>query len=185
MQPGGRRRDGALRAREDRLVVGAVARITARLAFNVGRQRHRAVARERVAKRRALAIEAQDHFALRAFLDHLGGEIGSEFDMVPRVQPPRTLGVGAPPAAAQIARQCHLDRRQSAPPDQPRRNDLGVVEDQQVAGPQQLRQIGDMAVRDHPLGRQHEQPRAVARLGRAVGDQFARQCEIEIGEAHG
>ena len=72
----------------------------------------------------------------------------------------------------------------AAPADQPGRDDLGVVEHQQVARPQQLRQIGDTPVAQPAGRRQDQQPRRVARLGRAVGDQLARQVEIEIVEMH-
>jgi hypothetical protein len=166
-------------------VIGTVARVAAALPFDVGRQRHCAVAGEGVAERLALAIEAQDYLALRAFFDHFGGEIGGEFDAVPWVQPARALGVGEPTAAAEIARQRHLDRRQPAPPDQSRRDHLRVIEDEQVSRAQQLRQVGDIPVGGLSLGRHHQEARAVARLGRAVGDQLARQSEIEIGEMHG
>jgi hypothetical protein len=39
--------------------------------------------------------------------------------------------------------------------------------------------IGDLA-----LGRQDQKPRALPRLGRPVGNQFARQIEIELGKIH-
>jgi hypothetical protein len=61
---------------------------------------------------------------------------------------------------------------------------LGVVADEEVAGAQQIRQVGDMPVGERPRGRDVQQARGLARLARAIGDQLARQREIEIVEAH-
>ena len=134
---------------------------------------------------RDLAAEPQHDLAVRCFLDHLGGEIGGEIEPVGRVQPPRAAGIGAPHAAAEIARQGDLDARVATPADQPRRDHPGVVENQQVARPQQIRQLRDMPVEKAAGRRQHQQPRRLARLGRPVGYQLARQIIVEIGETHG
>ena len=75
-------------------------------------------------------------------------------------------------------------RAPAAPPDEPRRDHLGVVDDEEVARPHQLRQIGDMPVTEAARRRQHQEARRLARLGRPVGDQLARQGEVEIGEVH-
>ena len=188
MQPGRRRRDRALLFREHRLIVGAVARVAVRelsaRAFDIGRQRHRAVPSERLAKGRPLAVEAQRDLALGALLGHLGREVRSEIDMVARAQPPGALGIAAPHTTAEVPRQRDLDRRLPAPADETGRDHLGVVEHQEIARPQQFGQIGDMPVGQLAGGRDHQQPGAVARLGRAVGDQVARQVETEIGKLH-
>src|SRR5688572_31786531 len=52
---------------------------------------------------------------------------------------PYTTLFRSPHAAAQIVRQSNLDPRHAAPPDQPRRDHLGVVDDQEVARPHQFR----------------------------------------------
>ena len=64
-----------------------------------------------------------------------------------------------------------------------RGNDLGVVEDQHVARPEQLRQIEHLMVGN--LAAAHdEQPRAVPRPRRPQRDAIGRKVEIEIGDAH-
>ena len=72
MQPRGRRGNGALGAGEHRLVIDAVLRVAAGNSagrpLDVGRQRHRAMAGERRAKRRPLACKTQRHRALGALL---------------------------------------------------------------------------------------------------------------------
>ncbi len=88
-------------------------------------------------------------------------------------QPPCALRISPPRAAAGLHGQCNLDRSLPAPADEPRRNDLGVVEHEQVARTQQLRQIANPPV-EQPAGRgQDQQPGGVARLGRMVRDQLA------------
>ena len=80
------------------------------------------------------------------FFGDLGGEIRGEDEAVARAQPARTLGEGAPRAAAEIAVERNLDRCRAAAPHQPRRHHFGVVEDEEVARPQQCRQIHDLPV---------------------------------------
>src|SRR5260370_36070511 len=107
MQTGGRRRDGAGGAGEDRLVVALVAWITARWTstgpLDVGRQRHRAVPGERGLERLAFAFEAQHHIARVALAGNFCREIGGEGNAVAGPEPPRTLDIGLPHAAAEAA----------------------------------------------------------------------------------
>ena len=118
------------------------------------------------------------------FFGDVGDEILCEDDMVADPQPARALGKGAPRTAAEIAMQGHLDRSHPAPADEPCRDNLGVVEDEQIAAPQQRRQIRNPPVLQPSRGRDHEQPSGVARLARVGRDQPARQLEIEIVEMH-
>ena len=64
----------------------------------------------------------------------IGGEILGEDETVARAQPARTPGKGAPRAAAEIAVERDLDRCRAAAPNEPRRDHLGVVEDEKIAG---------------------------------------------------
>ena len=114
---------------------------------------------------------------------HLGREIGGEFDPVAGLEPPRPLGEGTPAPAAEVAVERHLDRRRAAPAVQAGRDDAGVVEHHHVARPQQMRQVQDLPVGE-PVA-DGEQPRRVARLARPAGDQLPRQCEIERVDPHG
>ncbi len=183
MQPGGRRGDGAVLRREHRLVVGVVAGIAARGPLDVGRQRHAAEAREPGAKFLPLDVEAQRHVAFRVLGGDRGGEALAEGDGIAGLHPLAALDEGAPGAAADIAVERHLDPGRAAHADQPCRDDARVVADQQVARPQQKRQVADGAVRQ--CRPDDEQARGVARLDRMVRDQLPRQLEIEIVDAHG
>ena len=64
----------------------------------------------------------------------------------------------------------------------------GVVEHEHVAWGEQLGQVAHDAVfesRPEPLARMNdEEPRGVARLGRAQRDALVRQLEVEIVDAH-
>ncbi len=79
--------------------------------------------------------------------------------------------------------QRDLDAREAAMADQPRRDDPSVVEHRDVAAPEQARQIADRTVAALP-GRDHEQPRGIARRDRVIGDERARQVKIEGVDAH-
>ena len=65
-----------------------------------------------------------------------------------------------------------------------RGNDLGIVEDQNVHWPQQLRQIADNMV-GYPVAVDLQQFRAVARHRRSQSDPVLRQRKIEKINAHG
>src|SRR6516162_11548010 len=83
-----RRRYCSLGAGEDCLVIGAVARVAAARALDIGRQRHRAVASQRLAKCLASEVEAQGYVALGMLFDDIGEEIPGEDDAVAHPQPP-------------------------------------------------------------------------------------------------
>src|SRR5690606_3789795 len=71
-------------------------------------------------------------------------------------------------------------------PEQPRRNHPGVVEHQQVAGLQQLRQVTHLQVGERALARWHHQQPAGGTLGqRLLRDQFLRQVVVEVGLLQG
>ncbi len=71
-------------------------------------------------------------------------------------------------------------------PEQARRNDPGVVEDQQIAGLQQLGQVAHLAVGQRlRRWRHHQQPARRALGQRRLGDQFVGQVVMEIGLLQG
>src|SRR5215469_10675209 len=111
VQPGSRRRDGALGASKDCLIIAAIMCITAARALDVGWQRHVAVASERLAERFGREIEAQAQVTLRVLLgDHCGQAVAKD-DGVARPQPARALREGAPKAAAKVAVERDLYHR--------------------------------------------------------------------------
>ena len=69
---------------------------------------------------------------------------------------------------------------------QPRRNHLGVIDDQRVAGLQQVRQIAHTAIIEFRLlARPHDQqPRRIARNNRPQRNPLWREFEIEQIRAH-
>ncbi len=117
------------------------------------------------------------------FRDQGGKAIGKD-DAVARPQPAGSAGEGAPCPAAEVAVQGDLDRRLAAAAGEPRRDHLGVVEDEEITRPQQGRQIGDAAVRELAGRRDQQQPGRISRRARVFGDQRAGQVEIELVEAH-
>ena len=74
MQPGGRRGDRPLLVREHRLVVGAIGRRDPSARGDIGRQRRRADAVDRLVERRAVKGEGQSDLAVLAFRLDLGVE---------------------------------------------------------------------------------------------------------------
>jgi hypothetical protein len=85
--------------------------------------------------------------------------------------------------------QHDLDPRRGILPDpqavEARGNDLGVVEDQHVPGPEQVRQVADDAILQRLAGSNHEHARTIARFRRAERDPVVRQLEVEEVDAHG
>ena len=127
-----RRCDGPFSAGIHGLIVVMVARV--RRAANVGRQRHGAVALERLVERRALAIEDEAHLRPVACL-HGGREIAGEANPVAGPEPPRRLGERLPASVRPLLVQGELDPRLAARARQARRDHPRVVEDHHVAGP--------------------------------------------------
>src|SRR5690606_14045386 len=78
--------------------------------------------------------------------------------------------------------QRDLDRGRAPLAEQPRLEDLGVVVDQEIAGPQQLRQVEHMAIRQRLAD--VEQPCSIARTRRVLRDPLRRQLEIKLGNLH-
>ena len=106
-------------------------------------------------------------------------------DAVARGQPPARLGEGQPAVVARALVQRHLHRDLGAPGPGAAAlelggDDLGVVEDHEIAGPQDRRQLAHLAILETG-GPNHQQPRGVARAGRISRDQALRQLEVEIG----
>jgi hypothetical protein len=67
----------------------------------------------------------------------------------------------------------------------PRWKHSGVVDDDEVAGPQQLRQRGDSRVRDDAgFAAEVQQTRAAALGGRLLSDELRRKVEIEVADIH-
>ncbi len=71
-------------------------------------------------------------------------------------------------------------------PPQPGRNDPGIVEDQQIARAQQIRQVPKAAIGNcarRPI--QMQQPAGRPLGNRVLGDELRREIETEVGSTHG
>ena len=188
MQAGRGRGHRAVVSRKQRLVVGAVLRI-GHAAPYVGRQRHGAALLEGGQESRTRGVEGEhDRAVLVLGLDR-GGESAGEGQPVARPQPLGRPREGEPAPAAQVADQQRFERdvlaagRAAAHALQSCRDHLGVVEDQQVAAAQQAWQIAHVAV-VQAVGRDIQEPRRIARRGRALGDQVVGKIEVEEIDAH-
>jgi hypothetical protein len=67
---------------------------------------------------------------------------------------------------------------------QARRDDLGVVDGEGIAGREQFGQIAHEAVLARSVLAHHKKPRRVARGRRAQRDQLLGKFEVEIGDTH-
>ena len=143
MQSRRRRGDGALTACEHGLVIIAVPRVCG--AAEIGRQRHGAVALQRLGERRAAPIEDQAHLRPDPRLDR-GRELVGKGNPVPWPEPPRGLGECQPAVVRDAPVQGELYLRFAPPARKARRDYPRVVEDHRVARLQQGREIRDTAV---------------------------------------
>ncbi len=78
--------------------------------------------------------------------------------------------------------QRHFNLRPAPRAPQPRRDHLGIVEDQQIPHPQQIRQIGDGMIRQ-PV-RDAQKFCGFAGAGRSIGNAFRRQGKVEKVNVH-
>ena len=160
VQAGRRRRHGAFRGGEHGLVVETVALVGRPLAGDVGRQRRLAEPGDRLVQHRAGEGEAQEDVAALPSPLHLGVEPGelagralrglAEADAVADGEPLRRPGEGAPAIRALAPMQGDLDPGRRLAPD-PKAGEaggdhLGVVDDEGVAGAEQVGEIADRPV---------------------------------------
>jgi hypothetical protein len=99
--------------------------------------------------------------------------------------PGRTKRLPDPAVGVTRLQQQHFGRSpgRTAQPE-PRRDDPGLVEHEQVPGAQQLGQVGDATVLGRCAPPIDEQPRGVTRLDRCLRDPIVRQLVVEVGELH-
>ena len=69
--------------------------------------------------------------------------------------------------------------------DQSRRKHFRIVDDEDVARPEQLGKIAELTMNEGAsLAVEHQQPAAASFNGRLLRDQFVRKLEIEVGNVH-
>ncbi len=184
--------------RIDGLVVDAVALIGGPAAGDIGRQRHGAEIADRLVEGGTREGKAQGDLAALAFRVHLGVEGGqqtggalavlAEADAVADLE-----ALGRPHQSAPAIRRLALDQGRldarhglAAHPDagEPRRDHPRVVEDEGVAGTQQVREVANMAVGRRLAWHDDQKPGRIARLGGTQGDELLGQIEVEQIDAH-
>jgi hypothetical protein len=153
------------------------------VALDVGRQRHRAVALQPGEQVGFAAGEVENDLAGLALGADPRREIGREDDLVAGLELAGGPREGVPQARLFGLVQGRFDPDRSAPAGEAGRQHLRIVHHQQVAGPQQLRQVAHAAVLE---GRaDHQQTGRLARRYRVLGDQLRRQREVEVGGPQG
>ena len=184
MQPRRRRRHGARPGGEKRLVIAPVPGVAPGRALDIRRQRHDAVGFERRHQFLIGEGEAERHLAALATGHDFRRQIGGEGYTVPRLEPAGRPRQRPPAAPAPVLDQGRFDKAAGRLPAalEARRDDPGVVEDHDVAGPEQPRQIGDAQVPAFPADGQ--QACLVPGRRRSLGDETGRQVEIEVGNPH-
>src|SRR5262249_36127799 len=84
--------------------------------------------------------------------------------------------------------QGRLDLRLGLAADAPaaelRRDHLGVVDDERIAGLEPLRQVGDDLVAQNTTTLYHQKPRGITRARRPQRDAFRRKLEVEESGTH-
>jgi hypothetical protein len=136
--------------------------------------------------------------ALAEFL--AGKNLSLKFIVIPEEQAFADADLAAGPDQAlpiiglggELARQQNLDAtvkgitRALTAAIEPRGKDAGVVEDQQIAGPQQVWEVAEQAVGVEAAGSWHVQhPGAIAVDGGFLGDEFVGKTKVEVGNQHG
>jgi len=198
MQSGGRRRHRAFGLGEHGLIIGAVARIGRPARRDIGRQRHLAALRNGLVQHRPMEREPERHLAGLALRLHGGVKLAEKADPpfvpephhVARLELAGGLDQRLPARAIEPLDQRRLDpglhRSAKAAAGQLRRDYLGVVDDELIAGPQEIRKIANGAVFEQGVVSRphHQQPRGIARARRPQRDAIRRQGEIEEVGAH-
>ena len=78
-----------------------------------------------------------------------------------------------------------LGVRAGAGGEEARGQDAGVVEDEEIAGLKELREVGEEVVAECAGGAVEDHHAAGAALGgRVLGDEFYRQVVMEVGDEH-
>ncbi len=191
MQRGGGGGDGTGMAGEDGLEIVAVLRVWGAQRRDIGRQRHVARLCQRRVERRPLKVEDQRRLPVRD-LRHARRQPPGKGDLLPLFQLPQGFDQRRPAALRARFGQRDLDlrhrlalwRHAAARPLKAGRDHAGVVQDQPVAGAEQVHEIAHMQVA-HPVPLGQQQPRGAARAHGPGGDQPLGQVEIEIAQLHG
>src|ERR1019366_502855 len=203
VQARGGRRDRAGAIREDGLVVDRVLRVRdAKRTVDVGGKRSGTERRQVVEERRRCApvlFQVENvKAAFGASRERLGLPTPFEEKLPPGLHPPSRSCEAAPELLSPFRRKIrnpgnlrNLRNQQEfrsssllVRPENPRRDDLRVVQDEDVARAKKAGKIADGAMAEHARRAvQRHEARGAARRG-PLGDRFGRQHEVEIRDVH-
>ena len=182
VQRGGGGGDGAGFAGEHRLVIEVVLRIGGAAGGDVGRDRRLAGALQQGLDG-LVAEEGKGNAAVVVLGLDLGRDLFGEDDGVAEVEATGVAGEGMPGAAPRALVEGDADPGLAPPSFELGGNDAGIVEDQDIAGAQQRRQVADRRVGSRAAGL-HEQAGGVARCGGPQRDTVFGQLEVEQVDFH-
>ena len=129
-------------------------------------------------------MEMEQRRAVRFLVDDRGRDVRAEIDPVADPRAPGIAQKGLPLAGANALVQRRANRCVSTPAFKLGGDHLGVVKHQDIAGPQDFRQIEHLAVGNAgPVDQQ--QPARIARPRRPQRDAVMGKLEIEQVDAHG
>ena len=139
--------------------------------------------------------EIQHHLATRmGAFNPCGKPLGNDKSVI-RPQAPGGFSEGPPAAKADGFKQGKFETSLTASPITPnisphlapsfelQRQDPGIVEDQEIPGPQQIGQIADAPI-TMTLGIQMQQAGTIPRSRRTQGNRLVRQGEVEKVHVH-
>ena len=178
MQACGRRRNGSFLGREHGLIVGRIALVGRPPRGDIGRQRRRADIGDGLIEHRTMKRESQRDLAGVTLGFDLGIEIAeqadaslvAEADDISHLELPGRLHQGLPPRPVDPLDQgrvdLHLDAAADPAAGELGGNDTGIVDDDLIAGAQELRQLAHDAVDRRLIRLHHQHARGIARTGR-------------------
>ena len=194
MQARGRRGHGAGASGKQALIVLPVARIGRAPAGDIGRQRHLPERFDRRVELLAGGGEAQQNFGFGMFGEDFGlercGIVVREQDFFAWLQFLRALCKRKPVRRRNPFMQQDFDfsarLASQAVAEEAGGNDARVIDHQNVARPEHVRQVADHAILDLVLAAptNNKHTGAIARHCRPQRDAFGRQIEIEEIDAH-
>src|SRR5581483_3019953 len=131
--------------------------------------------------------EAEAEAAIDSARHDLGVELGRELEHGPRARPLAGLEQRVPLALAVLLGQQDLGAataafrtgRRATAREEPRRQHARVVDDEEIAGPQDRRQVAHAAVALLAWGVEHQQSALAARQ-RLLRDELVGQLEVEV-----
>ena len=181
-----RRSRGSYRAvlcREHGLVIQAILFVRVALSCDIGRQGHPPGTFEQDLDR-LFPFEEQHEASIGQTLFSHGGDAAAKFGNIARPEPLGIPDEGLPATKIDALVQRGADFRIAPPTFELCGNNARIVENENIAGPQHLRQVPHAAILERAAFAHDQHARSIARPRRAQRDAFYRQFEIEEVNFH-